>query len=199
MSDPTAALRLAAKQFREYENSHLSKQTEDGDRKAKINGAMADAMELALQALTPLLKQDRKYRFGMINRVSGEAIPEDEPTFIFRARDQKALKHIIAYQADCDEEHHRQAIEESIEAFKAFQAANPHRMKEPGITKDFRLEKSQPVFREGPIIVSLERQFDHVTAIWSDGERTSLDLRNYPHEDEATIRGRLQQKRLEGK
>ena len=43
------ALEMAAKQFRFYAESHSSKGTEDGDKKARVNIAMAEVMEEALK------------------------------------------------------------------------------------------------------------------------------------------------------
>jgi hypothetical protein len=83
--------------------------------------------------------QDRKFRIGLVNRVSGQAIPEDEPVFIFRARDRKALAAILYYRGLCDDEHHRAAITETIEAFEEYQRTHPETVKEPGITHDFTL------------------------------------------------------------
>lgn len=90
-------------------------------------------------------RQDRKFKFEdgkIINRVSGEAIPADEPVFIFRARDRKALAELLHYQDIVEDEHHRAAIQESIEAFQEFKEAHPERMKEPGITRHFALKNA---------------------------------------------------------
>jgi hypothetical protein len=87
--------------------------------------------------------EDRKFKFEdgkFVNRVSGEAIPDDEPVFIFRARDRYALPVLEYYWTLADDDHHRQAILDSINEFRAFKHAHPTRMKEPGITRDMTLK-----------------------------------------------------------
>lgn len=90
-------------------------------------------------------EQEPKYeaRDGRIyNRASGEAIPDDEPVFIFRARDKMAIKALEGYlQALAATEpknyQHIQAVCERIVHFSDFKTNNFHRMKMPdtGATK----------------------------------------------------------------
>jgi hypothetical protein len=85
---------------------------------------------------------DRKFSFyggKIINRVSGVSIPEDEPVFIFRARDIHALEVLTLYRQLIKDEHHQAAVEESIGSFFAFTVEHPERMKEPGTSHDFKL------------------------------------------------------------
>ena len=87
--------------------------------------------------------QDRKFDFStgkLVNRASGEPIPDDEPVFILRARDRHALAAIQFYKELVEVDHHAQAIQETIEAFEQFAAEHPDRMKEPGITRAFNLK-----------------------------------------------------------
>jgi hypothetical protein len=87
--------------------------------------------------------EDSKFKFEdgrFVNRVSGEAIPDDEPIFIFRARDYYALQTLEHYRKLVGDDYHRQAIDESIYDFRAFKRANPARMKEPGITRHMKLK-----------------------------------------------------------
>jgi len=69
------------------------------------------------------------------NQQSDEVIPDDEPCFIIRARDKKALVTLKAYFLFCAEEGgdptHLKAISNRIEEFEKFEKENPERMKEP--------------------------------------------------------------------
>lgn len=78
--------------------------------------------------------QDPKYSFaagGVWNRQSGEQIPLDEPVFVFRARDRKAVARLIEYAEQVDNPEHQRAVFERVEDFNGFAAAHPERMKEP--------------------------------------------------------------------
>lgn len=84
---------------------------------------------------------DPKYHTGpIINTASGEVIPQDEPVFIFRARDVEALKVLEFYWELISERHggqeHADAIRARIEEFYAFKENNPHRMKIPDTDLD---------------------------------------------------------------
>lgn len=83
------------------------------------------------------------------NRTSGEAIPEDEPVILFRARDVHAVKVLSYYHDLVKDEHHIKAVSEKLEEFKAFKRDHPDRIKEPGITRDIRLASDQPASEEG--------------------------------------------------
>jgi hypothetical protein len=88
------------------------------------------------------MAEDRKFKFEngrFVNRVSGEAIPDDEPVIIFRARDRHALAVLDFYRSLADDEHHRRAITDRINEFYAFAQEHADRMKEPGITRHIRL------------------------------------------------------------
>lgn len=92
------------------------------------------------------MAEDRKFKFEngkFVNRVSGEAIPDDEPVIIFRARDRHALAVLCFYHRLADDGHHKQAIQDRIDEFKAFQATHPERMKEPGITRHIQLNEDR--------------------------------------------------------
>jgi len=80
--------------------------------------------------------QEPKYTVNgsaIVNRASGEAIPADEPVFIFRARDRKALRALTVYGAAValGSFEHWDAVSERIADFSRFAAAHPERMKEP--------------------------------------------------------------------
>lgn len=68
----------------------------------------------------------------LFNRASGEFIPEDEPVFIFRARDRHAIYAIAQYKGHfLRDESHKDAVGKRIQDFRNFMEANPARMKEP--------------------------------------------------------------------
>ncbi len=78
--------------------------------------------------------QEPKYdvRDGrIIRRHTGEPIPDDEPVFIFRAKDRRALTGLTAYYAAITNPDHARAVAARIESFKAFAAGHPERMREP--------------------------------------------------------------------
>jgi hypothetical protein len=88
------------------------------------------------------MAEDRKFKFEggkFVNRVSGEAIPDDEPVIIFRARDRHALAVLRHYQLLVGDPHHQRAVQDRIDEFTAYQRAHPERMKEPGITRHIKL------------------------------------------------------------
>lgn len=82
-------------------------------------------------------KQEPKYandeRGQIINRKTGEPIPDDEPVFIFRARDQHAVAVLTHYaRLIINGPHgHTEAVHQRMEDFMAFRDANPDRMKVP--------------------------------------------------------------------
>lgn len=78
--------------------------------------------------------QEPKYdvRDGrIVNRRTGEPIPDDEPVFVLRAKDRRALRALIAYYAAITDPGHAKAIAARIEDFRAFSRAHPKRMQEP--------------------------------------------------------------------
>lgn len=79
--------------------------------------------------------QDPKYDFQngrVINRASGEAIPEDEPVFVFRARDVHAADAIFDYyiRIEGGTAHEDAVLQRHID-FKDFAKEHPDRMKDP--------------------------------------------------------------------
>lgn len=78
---------------------------------------------------------DSKYDIStgsFINRQSGHSIPDDEPVFIFRARDLHTVSALSLYAALCRNKAHRHQVEDQIQRFLEFQREHPDRMKEPG-------------------------------------------------------------------
>jgi len=91
-------------------------------------GARAD------QAAGLAVSQEPKYTVdgsAIVNRASGEAIPADEPVFIFRARDVHAREALGAYACVLTPGDHRDAVAERVADFAKFSYAHPARMKEP--------------------------------------------------------------------
>ena len=82
--------------------------------------------------LTPV--NDPKYAVKdgkFVNRHSGEAIPDDEPVFIFRGRDWWAAEVLEHYAGKCADPQHERIVRQCAQDFADFAAANPNRMKEP--------------------------------------------------------------------
>jgi hypothetical protein len=67
----------------------------------------------------------------LINRTSGEAIPPDEPVFVLRARDKRAVAALAFYRDQCLDANHRDIVQRRIHHFEDFAAHHPDRMKEP--------------------------------------------------------------------
>lgn len=92
------------------------------------------------------MSEDRKFKFEngrFINRVSGEAIPDDEPVIIFRARDRHALNVLAYYLSLARDDHHQLAIMDRMDEFLQFRRDNHERMKEPGITRHIKLNSEE--------------------------------------------------------
>lgn len=82
--------------------------------------------------------QDPKYdidRGRLINSSSGEPIRMDEPIFIFRAKDKRALKFISAYADECENDEHQQAVWDRCLEFEQYALGNPEKMGEPTTSK----------------------------------------------------------------
>jgi len=75
----------------------------------------------------------------IIKSSNGQAIPEDEPLFLFRGRDHLALFALQHYRdlcvADGCNDYQLQIVESEILKFSTFATQNPGRMKQPGITR----------------------------------------------------------------
>ena len=77
---------------------------------------------------------ERKYKIEdgrLVRRADGVPVPEDEPLFIFRAKDTNSLSVLISYQMICKDLNHRAHIKKSIEAFQKFAKDHPERMRDP--------------------------------------------------------------------
>jgi hypothetical protein len=78
---------------------------------------------------------ERKYKIvgnQLVNKATGKAIPENEPVFVFRAADKKALAAIIGYMTCLTlNSAHRKGVSASAIAFEDFARKHPDRMKDP--------------------------------------------------------------------
>ena len=81
-----------------------------------------------------LPSQEPKYgiRGGrIINRQTGAPIPDDEPIFLFRAKDRLAVRILTAYFSAIEDPEHARAVAARLEDFKRFAREHPERMKDP--------------------------------------------------------------------
>lgn len=81
--------------------------------------------------------QDPKYDIQhgrLINSATGNPIPMDEPVFIIRAKDIRAVPALHDYLNRCENADHVRAVEQRIEEFEQFAATHQQQMKEPDTT-----------------------------------------------------------------
>jgi hypothetical protein len=75
----------------------------------------------------------------IIKSSNGQAIPEDEPLFLFRGRDHLAHIALKHYRdlciADGCNDYQLDIVESEILNFSTFATQNPGRMKQPGVTR----------------------------------------------------------------
>ncbi|MDP2901783.1 MAG: hypothetical protein Q8N96_01545 [Methylovulum sp.] len=94
-----------------------------------------DLTDLLGWRLNMLKTQEPKYAVNnigrIVNRSSGEIIPDDEPVMIFRARDKNAAFVISYYAKICADEKHQAAVKSRLHDFVDFAHQNPEKMKEP--------------------------------------------------------------------
>lgn len=77
---------------------------------------------------------ERKYTIkdGQIVKKSNQVpIPDDEPLFVFRAKDRKALAALVAYHMILDNLDQMEEVQKSINDFRRFQEEHPEKMGEP--------------------------------------------------------------------
>lgn len=78
------------------------------------------------------MEQDTKYAFyddAIVNRSTGQRIPEDEPVFVIRANDKHAIATIMHYQDLCDNKKHADDLNEVLRDFATWEATRG--VKEP--------------------------------------------------------------------
>jgi len=79
-------------------------------------------------------KNDPKYDFQdnrIVNVASGEKVPEDEPVFVFLARDVHTMDLLRAYGRRVKDPYHQKTVQNRIDVFEQWQRDNPGKMKEP--------------------------------------------------------------------
>ena len=87
-------------------------------------------------------KQEPKYKIKgrIINRESGEPIPDDEPVFILRGKDAAAVATLMFYLSEAKKAgspvEHLQAVQKRIDQFQGFAGKNPERVKSPDTKMD---------------------------------------------------------------
>ncbi|EKD22602.1 MAG: hypothetical protein ACD_84C00039G0009 [uncultured bacterium] len=67
----------------------------------------------------------------LVNAVTGEPIPEDEPVFLIRAKDLNAVSALEHYARECKKPNQASAIRKRLTEFYLFIRTFPERMKEP--------------------------------------------------------------------
>lgn len=95
--------------------------------------ALAQPVPVQQEAAGLPRSQEPKYTVTgshIVNRASGEAIPHDEPVFIFRARDKFAVRALLDYAARCTDNHYA-AVRKRVKDFRTFASRHPERMKKP--------------------------------------------------------------------
>jgi hypothetical protein len=97
--------------------------------------------------------QEPKYTVNgssIVNRASGEPIPEDEPVFIFRGRDVHARVALAAYLLELPQGEHAAAVDARYQDFARFAVENRERMKEPDTERAAEAEgrSSLPLYAE---------------------------------------------------
>ena len=82
---------------------------------------------------------DGKFKLALVKISNGEAIPDDEPVHIFRARDLYAVSALRYYlelsrKWGCND-YHEDAVMAQIKRFEEWAKEHPDKMKQPGITR----------------------------------------------------------------
>jgi hypothetical protein len=82
--------------------------------------------------------QDPKYQIEvadgdayLVNAATGVPLPKDEPVFLFRAKDAKAIGALCSYRDACENKQHIAAVDSRIRDFERFRDRKGSRMKEP--------------------------------------------------------------------
>ncbi len=66
----------------------------------------------------------------LVEKANGVPIPLDEPVFILRASDRKALAAVVAYSMIVNGLDHKAAVVRCIVDFREFERKNPDKMRE---------------------------------------------------------------------
>jgi hypothetical protein len=99
-----------------------------------MNANQEPKYRIEIRSSDPLLVQALSEEPRIVNRQSGEAIPDDEPIFILRARDVLAVPLLKEYFAlvygQCGDSHIT-AVRKRLAQFAKWQEENPGRVKKP--------------------------------------------------------------------
>jgi hypothetical protein len=104
------------------------------ERQIQSMRRIVEREESAASASGLAVGQEPKYtvRDGHIaNRASGDTIPDEEPVFIFRARDRHAAAVLEFYAKMVHDTAHFEAVCGRLDDFRRFSKEHPERMKEP--------------------------------------------------------------------
>jgi hypothetical protein len=75
----------------------------------------------------------------LVKKSNGEAIPDDEPTFILRGRDNLAIPLLKIYHQLCEvsgcTDYQLSMNDQTLGNFENFACDFPERMKQPGVTR----------------------------------------------------------------
>ena len=77
---------------------------------------------------------ERKYKIHegkLVKRSNLVPIPEDEPVFVFRAKDAKALAALVAYNMILNSLEQKEDVTKSINDFREFARLNTDKISEP--------------------------------------------------------------------
>jgi hypothetical protein len=72
----------------------------------------------------------------LVNRVSGNPIPTDEPVIVFRAQDALLPDMLASYITRCTDREHKLAAAIRLAEILDWQASNPLRVKQPDTVID---------------------------------------------------------------
>lgn len=114
----------------------------------------ATAIESNIKALDEVTPTgDAKYGIRhneLVNKVTGNAIPINEPLFIFRAQDKRAVHALEAYWDVCTDENHKEAVAERTADFVCWADENQDQMVEPtsAYYKADRVKMPEPTVQE---------------------------------------------------
>jgi len=77
---------------------------------------------------------ERKYKIEnglLVKREDGVPVPDNEPLFILRAKDAKAMPVLLAYQAIVNTLEMKKAVAVCVEDFRKYAENNPEKISEP--------------------------------------------------------------------
>ena len=101
--------------------------------------AALDIMVLASCNTGDEVRNSEAVRIRIVKTSNGEAIPDDEPLYLLRARDRLVLPLLNKLQELCREDgctsYQLEANADAIADFAKFAWEHPERMKQPGITR----------------------------------------------------------------